>query len=119
MSAAALMDDMPFFGPSAPAEVKKAISLLPKLSDDAWKVTLKLVVDYLRGDDLEAERFAKEYEDTGLDRPNAIALFTGIYTLFRLAIRKRIKPQKFSHDLKELKVPGNAVSDLTELFSSW
>lgn len=118
-SMAALLDDMAFFGPSAPQEVKRAIAVLAKTSAETLQKTLFLVVNYLHGDELDSERFTKEYEETELDRSTAIILFTGLYSLFRLAIRKRVKPQKFQHDLGDLKVPKDMITDITKTFSSW
>lgn len=118
-SMAALLDDMSFFGPTPPPEVKRAVSILTKTSNDTLQKTLFLVVNYLSGNEVDSERFTKEYEETELDRSSAVCLFTGIYSLFRLAIRKRVKPQKFQHDLGELKVPKDMITEITKTFTSW
>merc|ERR1711974_264269 len=118
MSSLALLDDISFFGPTPPQEVKRGIAVLSKTTPETFQKTLVLVVNYLHGSELTSELFTKQYEETELDRSTAIVLFTGIYSLFRLAIRKRVKPQRFKHDLGELRFPPAMIDEITTTFTS-
>ena len=113
------LDDISFFGPTVPPEIKKAAAILSKVESDTLQLTLNLTVNYLHGEELTAEQFTESYADSGLDRPTAVNLFTGLYSLFRLAIRKRVKPQKFKNDLGEAKIPSKMISTITDTFKSW
>ena len=113
------LDDLSFLGPTPPLEVRRGIAILLKAPAQDVRKILNLVINHIHGEEVTTEIFLDEIRDSSLDQNVSTTVFTGLYTLFRLAIRKRISAQKFKVDLNEFRIPVDVLGAVVETYTKW
>lgn len=113
-----MADSISFLGYNVLPEVKRAIPLLQKIGPDNLEPILELVLIHLSGDDIEEVQFDSSQRQSGLERPVAAALFTGVFYILRKALRDRVKSPDFNAALEELRVPAPIINVLWKAFHS-
>ena len=109
--------DISFLGTTLNAELQKSLSLIQKSPLPLLKEFIQLAVDYLKGEDITDDfftNFCSKFD--GLEKSVGSVLLTGIYCIFRAALRKRVKADKFQLDLLEIKVPQPVINELSFAF---
>jgi len=107
------IDELTFFSPSIPEEVKICISVLHESSQADFRIALKSVFEYLVYDKLEdnnSNAFLAEDVDNSI-------IEAGLYKILHLIIRKKIKMSKLSEDLHKMNMPSYAIDDIIRLFT--
>jgi hypothetical protein len=115
-----------FFGASlVPAEVKASIPLLHALPPDALRPLLQQITALLKGTvrDITDEQFMNSQRkmllklaglnlDTPFDGASYGTLFSGLYTLLRVAVRTKTPGDVLRADLLRMHVPATATEAL-------
>jgi len=111
-----MADAISFLGYNILPEVKRAIPILTKIDPDNLGPIVELVLAHLAGEEIEEAQFDAAQRQSGLERPVAAALFTGVFYILRKALRDRVKSPDFNAALEELRVPAPIISFLWKSF---
>jgi len=109
------MDDVTFFGPSVPQEVRRMIPLFEKIDQTQFRKAAQCAVEHLNGNPKTAQQFSKLSQTTGLSVENFGVLFTGLYLTIRAALRAKTKIDQLDNTLTELHFPDAFRADLLKI----
>eukprot|EP01102_Stenamoeba_stenopodia_P015789 TRINITY_DN5439_c0_g1_i1.p1 TRINITY_DN5439_c0_g1~~TRINITY_DN5439_c0_g1_i1.p1 ORF type:complete len:204 (+),score=45.33 TRINITY_DN5439_c0_g1_i1:185-796(+) len=112
------MDDITFFGPSVPQQVRALIPLLDKVSQQQFRKALQVAVEYLKGAEISDRQFEQLSKTLSLPKDIFAAVFTGLYYIIRAAIRNKSKIDVFQNLLKELNIPQAFAADLVKVLQT-
>lgn len=108
-----------FLGPSLPTEVKGILtSALAQIDQRVFRKMLEYVVEYLKGTEITDENIAEL--QAAVDARTAALLpplFTGMYYIFRAAIRTKVTIEHFQHDMAEIKFPPVFAQDMARVLN--
>lgn len=108
------IDNITYFTPQIPSEVKEIVPLLHKITIEIFREILSSVLLYLKGNTITDEQFlvlqrlSNKIEggiDIGL-------LYSGLYTIIRIAIRQKVKNDVIKNDLLKMNLPSHIVDDI-------
>mmetsp|Transcript_3762 Transcript_3762/g.5838 ORF Transcript_3762/g.5838 Transcript_3762/m.5838 type:complete len:240 (-) Transcript_3762:151-870(-) len=113
------IDTSTYFAPSIPDEVKQTIPLLHITPSEVLSDTLSKVVLMVNGEPVSDEslvilqRGASKIEgmDYGL-------LFTGLYSIIRIAIRQKAKSASIHSDLLKMNCPAPAADEIVRVIQT-
>lgn len=123
------IDPSTYFAPSIPQEVKEIVPILHTISLNLLRETLSTIMNYLQGqvmisDEyfLSLQRMAIKLEKengnktgsggTGTGCSDYGLLFTGLYSMIKIAIQFKIKNEIIRNDLLKMNVPIPVIDDL-------
>jgi len=112
------MDDITFFGPSVPQQVRVLIPLLDKVNQQQFRKALQVAVEYLKGSEISDRQFEQLSKTLSLPKDTFATLFTGLYYIVRAAIRNKAKIDVFQNLLKELNIPQAFAADLVKVLQT-
>ena len=120
------IDPSTYFAPSIPQEVREIVPILHSISLNLFRETLSTIMNYLQGNVvisdeyfLSLQRMAMKLEKengnktgTGGGCSDYGLLFTGLYSMIKIAIQFKIKNEIIRNDLLKMNVPIPVIDDL-------
>jgi len=74
-----------------------------------------LVVNYLKGTEIEEADFDKIAQISKLDHQTAAVCFSGIQLILKSALRSKNKPDVLAKDMQELKLAPSLINALVNI----
>ncbi|XP_071087894.1 COMM domain-containing protein 5-like isoform X1 [Haliotis cracherodii] len=117
VKASASADRTSFIGARVPKEVKALPKPLAKLDKETFRKLLKMVVAAMEGEEVQHKQI-KEIISNGESEESLTAMYTGLYTLLRTALRHpqpSLKMELFKIDLNDLQIPEEFQTDIASV----
>ncbi|KAF2068861.1 hypothetical protein CYY_009820 [Polysphondylium violaceum] len=129
------MDRVSYLGYTIPLEVKNMVPIVQKLEQEFIRDILSMVVLYMKTKKinlLEKEQHTKlnqitdsihekltiKSEENKVEPNNSSIVFTGLYYLLKIAVKRKINAQTFTTDITDLKLPPYLITGLSNVFTN-
>lgn len=110
------IDNSTFFAPAIPDEVRACVPLLHITPTEILREALQNALKYLKGIEITDEQYlAMQKNASTIDGLDFSVMFTGLYSIIRVAIRQKAKNDTVRADLAKMNVPENVVEGIAKI----
>ncbi|KAN0018513.1 hypothetical protein ACTFIU_011131 [Dictyostelium citrinum] len=124
-----------YLGYNIPSEVKNMIPVCQKFEQTFIRDILSMVVLYMKTKKINLVKKEEEDKlnqitesihdkltvssnDNKVDPNLSSIVFTGLYYILKVALKKKVSNQIFVADITDLKLPQNLITDLTNIYNN-
>jgi hypothetical protein len=110
------IDSSTFFAPAIPDEVRTCVPLLHITPTEILREALQNALKYLKGVEITDEQYvAMQKNASTVEGLDFAVMFTGLYSIIRVAVRQKAKSDTIRADLTRMNVPENVVEGVAKV----